>query len=336
MRKVALLGVGRMGNLHLQNMKKLQEDGVAQLVAVCDKEEEKLNNKNIPNTAQKFISLNELLAYNEFEYVINATNSSEHFLTSKMIIEQNKRVLIEKPVVVSDEQVEELKRLVSQKNVQLSTGYTEYYNSVSDALEKLIEENSFNYMDVFRVGINEERNDKKDIDVIQDLLIHDLAVISKFVDFSKISEISGSLSGFNAKSGFFDTACVFLRFKDNKFIRFIVDRKNIIKIRKTYIYSNELFAVQDYMDQSIEVYKKGNLTAFGEKIWYSDSREYVKMRYVNNPLYDEIKDFLVSDSGITKTSNLWYPLTKLTELIRVTLLNMSNEDNRSRQILRDK
>ena len=60
------------------------------------------------------------------------------------------------------------------------------------------------------------------------------------------------------------------------------------------------------------------MDAFGENIWYSQKYDTVQVRYANNPLLDEIKDFIlaVENKGQTRVSEKWFEVTELVEKIR--------------------
>jgi predicted dehydrogenase len=230
--------------------------------------------------------------------------------------------LIEKPVVVSIDEAQQLKEISERKKMLISPGFTEVYNSVTTGVKNYLKEDAgFEYIDFFRVGQKTIKNDTKDIDVIQDLMTHDLAVLSELIDISKVSTICGSLSSYNKNSNLYELSSVNLMFSSNSFARFLCDRNGTVKIREFSVSKENMYGKFDFMDQTAKIMKKGNIEAFGDNIWYSQNYNTVKVRYSNNPLMDEIKDFILSvgKQSETKVSQRWFQITSTIENIRESL-----------------
>lgn len=322
MLKIALIGLGNMGKLHLKNILKLESNKLCTLSCICDKNRELTDRISSEINVKGYYSAKNMLNGSEFDAAIVAVNSSEHLKVAKVLLNGCKPILIEKPVVISMSEAEELYKISQAKNVLVSPGYTEVYNSVTTGIENYLNEHKhFHYIDFYRIGQKSKRNDTKDIDVIQDLMTHDLAVVSQIIDLKTISTVGGNLSSYNEKSKMYDLANVSLSFDNGAIVRFLCDRGSSAKIRKFNISSDDIYGEFDFMDQTASIMKKGNIEAFGENIWYFQKYDAVKVRYANNPLYDEIKDFIlaVQNSKKTKVSENWFYITKTIESIRKTL-----------------
>lgn len=322
MLRMALIGLGNMGKLHLNNLIKLERDKVCTLSCVCDIDKVVTDKISKDTNIKRYCNVEDMINDNKFDAAIIAVTSSEHFKVAKLLINNNKPVLIEKPVVVSINEAEELKKMSFEKNVLVSAGYTEVYNSATTGIKEYFKgQNNFNYIDFYRIGQKSIRNDTKDIDVVQDLMTHDLAVMSQIVDIKRIKNIQGSLSSYNKNSGTYDFSNVSLVFNDGLIARFLCDRGSSVKIRKFNISNDEIYGEFDFMDQTANIRKRGNIEAFGENIWYSQKYDAVKVRYANNPLYDEIKDFVLAVQYCkeTKVSGKWFDITKTIECIREVL-----------------
>lgn len=324
MLKIVLIGLGNMGKLHLKNIKNLQNEGICKLVCVCDKD--KVITKKISTDLgiDGCYSVEEMLESIQFDVAIIAITSSEHFKVAKILIENNKPLLIEKPVVTTIEHAQELFELSNKKNILVSPGYTEVYNSVVNGIKSYFDKGqSLNYIDFYRIGQKSTRNDIKDIDTIQDLMTHDLAVLSQFINIDNIKNISGNTSSYNKKSNMYDLSNVNLYFENGLTARFLCDRESSVKIRKFNVSTEEMYAEFNYMDQTANIMTKGNINAFGNNIWYSQNYDAIKIRYSNNPLYDELKDFILSVQNQKETivSEQWFKITKTIEIIRNSVYN---------------
>lgn len=330
MLKICLVGLGNMGRLHLKNLMLLQNTGICKLSCVCDIKKELADDISAKYGVPGYYSTEAMLEKERFDAAIIATTTSSHIMIARQMIKNKIPVLVEKPVCKSMEEAEELKMLSENEGVLISPGFTEVYNSVVTGIkQKLSRDKDINYIDFFRIGQKAPRNDTKDIDVVHDLMIHDIAVLSYLIDIDSIAEISGYLSSYNKLSRQHDTSCVSMRTKSGNIIRFMCDRNGTIKIRKFTITMDDMFGEFDYMDQSANIYQKGRLDAFGDNVWYTQSCDAVKVRYSNNPLYDEISDFInaVINGKSTLVSDSWYKVTVITEKIRDVLYNRDKSDN---------
>lgn len=317
--RLALIGLGNMGGKHLKNIQQLESYGKCKLTCICDIDKEKIDKINEKLNVNSYYDVESMIEDNCFDAAIIAITSINHFDVAKLLIENTKPVLIEKPVTVTLEEADELYSLAKKNNVLISAGYTEVYNSVTDGFKECMQkDNNFNYIDFYRIGLYSKKNDKKDIDVIQDLLTHDLAVLSEVVDLDEVKDINGNAFNYNEVSGKYDSVNVTLLFKNGNIARFIMDRCSSIKERKFNISKKDMFGTFDYMDQTAYIREKGTIKAFGNNIWYSENYDTAQIRYSNNPLFEEIKDFLSAiESGTqTKVSKNWYKITKVVEMIR--------------------
>jgi Predicted dehydrogenases and related proteins len=293
--QLALIGLGNMGKLHLNNLIKLNLNKICKLGCICDIDKDLTDKISNRINVKGYYCVEDMIKDYKFDAAIISITSSEHFKVAKLLIEHDKPILIEKPVVISIDEAEELYRVSHEKNILVSPGYTEVYNSVTTGIKNYLKNcRNFNYIDFYRIGQKGKRNNTKDIDVIQDLMTHDLAVLSQIIDLNKIKSIQGNVSSYNDKSKKYDLSNVSLFFENRSIARFLCDRSSSVKIRKFNISNDEMYGEFDFMDQTANIMKKGSIDAFGKDIWYSKNYDAVKIRYSNNPLYDEIKDFILS------------------------------------------
>src|SRR5450756_2528185 len=111
--RVGLAGLGTIANvMHLPGLKSMEEMGKVELTAGCD-----INEPMARGTGAKFgiktiyISLDSMLANEEFDLLINLTRIPDHYGVTMTALNAGKHVYTQKPMATS---VEEATRLVDE------------------------------------------------------------------------------------------------------------------------------------------------------------------------------------------------------------------------------
>jgi predicted dehydrogenase len=171
--KVGVIGIGHLGNYHLQKYQKLEN---CEITAVADM---------IIDRARKAAEIYKCAAFSDYramlgqvEAVSIAVLTSEHYKVAKDFLAAGVDVLIEKPICATLVQADELIELAKKKNLILQVGFVERFNPAIMALENVIDTPMF--IESHRLHPFFERG--TDVDVILDLMIHDLDIILKFVN----------------------------------------------------------------------------------------------------------------------------------------------------------
>jgi len=171
--KVGVVGIGHLGNYHLQKYQKLES---CEIIAVTDM---------FPDRAQKAAELYKCSSFEDYRTMIGkvdavsiAVPTSDHCKVAKDFLAAGVDVLIEKPICATLEEADELISLAQKKKLILQVGFVERFNPAMMAVEKIIQKPLF--IESHRLHPFFERG--TDVDVILDLMIHDLDIIVKFVD----------------------------------------------------------------------------------------------------------------------------------------------------------
>lgn len=170
--KVILIGFGHLGKWHAQKASELE---VSQLVAVVDPDpttKEKLNQMGIK--CPLFSNLTEVNL--DFDCALVVTPTSFHFQICKELIQAGKHVFCEKPMTSSHEEALKIKNLVKENNVTFQVGHSERFHSIWERVRERGE---------FLAGsplfqLNRQAPFKgraTDVDVVQDLMIHDIDLV---------------------------------------------------------------------------------------------------------------------------------------------------------------
>ena len=171
--KVGVVGIGHLGNYHLQKYRKLES---CEIVAVADTSSER---------AQKAAQIYQCAAFSDYRKMIGSVDAvsitvptSGHYDVAGDFLAAGVDVLIEKPLCVMLAEADDLIGLAHEKKLILQVGFVERFNPAIMALENVIRKPLF--IESHRLHPFFERG--TDVDIILDLMIHDLDILVKFVD----------------------------------------------------------------------------------------------------------------------------------------------------------
>jgi predicted dehydrogenase len=171
--KIGVVGLGHLGNYHLQKYAKIDD---CEIVAVSDTLIERARKLADTYNCRAFTDHRDLLDI--VDAVSIAVPTGEHHKVARDFLAAAVDVLVEKPICATLEEADELIKLAGKKNLILQVGFVERFNPAIMALENVITKPLF--IEVHRLHPFFERG--TDVDVILDLMIHDLDIILKFVN----------------------------------------------------------------------------------------------------------------------------------------------------------
>jgi predicted dehydrogenase len=171
--RIGVVGVGHLGNYHLQKYQKFPN---VKIVGVSDL---------VPGRAAEAASVYSCEAFNDHADLIDlvdavsiAVPTASHYRVARDFLAAGVDVLLEKPTASTVAEARELNDLARAKELILQIGFVERFNPAIIALEKVIDCPLF--IEAHRLHPFFSRG--TDVDVILDLMIHDLDIILKFVD----------------------------------------------------------------------------------------------------------------------------------------------------------
>ncbi|HPK53329.1 MAG TPA: Gfo/Idh/MocA family oxidoreductase [Smithellaceae bacterium] len=171
--KIGVVGIGHLGNYHLQKYAKLEN---CEIIAVADTLEERTRKAADIYRCMAFSDHREMIG--RVDAVSIAVPTGEHYRVAKDFLAAGIDVLIEKPICSTLKEADELIGLARDKKLIIQVGFVERFNPAIIALEKVIQKPMF--IESHRLHPFFERG--TDVDVVLDLMIHDLDIILKFVD----------------------------------------------------------------------------------------------------------------------------------------------------------
>jgi predicted dehydrogenase len=240
--KVGIIGVGYLGTQHARILSYLEK---AELIGVADIDFKKAMVIGNRHGVKYYDNYENML--DEIDAGIVATPTSEHFAISMKLLEQGKSVLVEKPMTETVEQAEELVSAANKNGLILQIGHLERFNPAVEALENLISEPKF--IEVQRLGSFSARS--LDIDVVLDLMIHDLDIIMALIK-DEVKVIRSS--GIHVLSDKIDIANARLEFASGCIATLTASRVHQGKVRKLRIFEPTSYYSIDYIDQEVKVF----------------------------------------------------------------------------------
>jgi predicted dehydrogenase len=241
--KVAVIGVGHLGQHHVRLLASM--DGV-ELAGICDS-----NSARAQEIAAKF-GVRVVDDSREFlgrvDAVTVAVPTVAHLNTALPFLQAGVATLIEKPIASTVADADHLVEAADRGGAILATGHTERFNPAVAAALPVISEPRF--IEIHRLGTFPERS--LDIDVIFDLMIHDLDLLLSVVrsDVTAIEAV-----GVNVLTPKADIANARLRFASGCIANVTASRISRDRVRKARFFQNDAYVSIDYAAQELEVFR---------------------------------------------------------------------------------
>lgn len=243
--RVGVVGVGSIGKNHARVYAGLEQ---AEFTAILDTNPEQAAEIAQAYGAKVVGTMEEFLALVDAATV--ATPTAFHHETAMPLIRAGKHVLIEKPITASTAQAVELVEAAHAAGVVLQVGHIERFNPALSALEALLTQPKF--IEAHRLSPFPNRS--TDIDVVLDVMIHDLEVILHLVRSPLAHFDAVGVPILSPRAA--DIANVRLRFENGCVANITASRVSVEKMRKIRIFQPDTYISLDYQDQSGQIFRK--------------------------------------------------------------------------------
>ncbi len=237
--KTAVIGVGSLGQHHARNFAELSNEGKGEFIGVCDSNEENARTIAEKNDCEYFTDWRELL--DKVDAVSIVTPTETHSEIACEFLEKGVHVLVEKPFAKTLEEADKMIASAQKTGAKLMVGHLERYNPAMVALRPHITKPL--YFEIHRVSPFPNRS--LDVDVVLDVMIHDLDAIQWLVGENiEVSEIRAV--GIPVISDKVDAANARIEFENGAVANITASRIGTEKIRKTRFYQTNSYVVLDY------------------------------------------------------------------------------------------
>lgn len=244
--RCAVIGVGYLGRFHAQKYKLLSN---AELVGVCD--------VNI-DTCNKVATELNVAAYNNYHDLVGkvdavsiAATTSAHYSIAKDFLAKGVHCLIEKPITRTYQEAQELISVAQGSGAKLQVGHLERFNEARMALEPHLDKPL--YVDSQRLAPFNPRG--TDVNVILDLMIHDIDIIQDMVK-SPVARIDAQ--GAPVLSSEIDIANARITFTNGCVANVTASRISFKTERKTRIFQPKSYISIDYQNKKFAILAKGD------------------------------------------------------------------------------
>jgi predicted dehydrogenase len=241
--RLAVVGVGHLGRHHARVAASLA--GV-RVVGICDH-----HPGRAAEIAREFslpiLSDLETVAA-EAEAVIVATPTVTHAEIAGFFLDRGLHVLVEKPIAATVAEADNLLGRARRAARVLQVGHVERYNPAIEAALRLSE--SPRFVEVHRLGVFTARS--LDVDVVLDLMIHDLQIVSTLVG-RPVREIRAA--GVAVLTGKLDIANARLAFEGGCVANLTASRVSAEKVRKCRVFAPSIYVSVDMQAQSVSAYR---------------------------------------------------------------------------------
>jgi predicted dehydrogenase len=242
--RAAVIGVGYLGRFHAQ--KYAQAQG-CELVAVCDGRQEAREKVAAEVGTQPVADYRELVG--KVDAVSVVTPTPAHFPITRDFLAAGAHVLVEKPITETPAEARQLIELAARGKRILQVGHLERFNAAILAAEPHLKTPRF--VECHRLAPYRERG--TDVNVVLDLMIHDIDIVQTIVG-SPITSIDAV--GTPVFSDEIDIANARLRFANGCVANATASRVSLKTERKLRIFEDEAYLSLDLQQKILTVIRK--------------------------------------------------------------------------------
>jgi predicted dehydrogenase len=244
--------VGVFGRNHARVYHELEQQGEpVRLVGVVDPNLDRADAVGREFGCRAFGSVEQMLTtHSEVRAASVAAPTVHHLEVARALMEAGVDVLIEKPLAASLAEADELVQLAATHKRVAQAGHLERFNPAVRATIPLLTQPMF--FEVHRLSVFTPRS--LDVDVVLDLMIHDLDIVLSFVN-SPVKEVRAV--GLPILSSKVDIANVRLEFESGCVANFTASRVSTERVRKLRFFQPRQYVSVDYGRQEVLVFTVG-------------------------------------------------------------------------------
>jgi predicted dehydrogenase len=273
--RVGVIGVGYLGKFHAE---KYAASAKAQLVAVVDSDDTRAQEIGASVGAQPLSDYRAL--FGRVQCVSIAVPTRFHYQVARDCIDAGLDVLVEKPLTADIDEARELVAAAAKKNLILQVGHLERFNPAIRQLEGVVKDPKF--VECHRLAPFIERG--TDVNVVLDLMIHDIDVIASLVRSPVVRVEAVGVPVLTDKP---DIANARINFANGCIANVTASRVSLKRERKIRFFQSDAYISIDYDQRRAQIYHKPAPGAG----WLDIRAENIEIKD-GDALADEIDSFL--------------------------------------------
>lgn len=283
--RVSILGIGSMGKNHLRVLSMLKGVTVVKIFDFNEKELKLLSQQyDLPYT------LNIGDALENVDAVIIVTPTSTHFDYFKLCVGKVTNIFIEKPLAETYAKAQEIKTLANENGMFVQCGFIERFNPVIIELKKILKTSKVINADFFRT--NKLSSRITDVDVILDLMIHD-------IDLALY--LNGPIHKIQAygrkENGLISFASAFFKHHNGSLTRIIASRMTEKKMRSIQVTTEDAYIDAELVRKELHVHKQSTTTIDTDNSYIVSSLEQQIKVMPQEALLVELQAFISRCNG---------------------------------------
>jgi len=284
-----VIGVGHLGRQHARIHSQLASEGRSTFVSVCDLSETTAT--AIANEREVSWTTDWRTLIGKVEAVSLSVPTEVHCEIACGLLETGIHVLVEKPISRTLDEADRMIDAAKRGNAILQVGHLERFNPALVALRPQVQNPV--YFEIHRVGEFTARS--LDIDVVLDLMIHDLDIVQWLVG-EEIEVIDLHAVGIPILTNKVDAANARLEFASGAVANITASRVGTEKIRKMRFFQPHDYVAVDYTTNRATISSLAPPSATGT--WPGVHTKALEVRDVE-PLRAEIEAFFDAAEGMT-------------------------------------
>ncbi len=243
--RVAVIGVGYLGKFHAEKYAGLPQ---VELVGVVDTDRGRVDEISLKHGVKGYTDYHDIL--DKVDAVSIAVPTVCHFEVARDFLLHGVSILLEKPITSTLDEAEELIRLARENNAVLQVGHIERFNPVIVALKDLITEPRF--IESIRIAPFKPRG--TDVNVVIDLMIHDIDIIQNIVrsPIRMINSIGAPV--FTPEE---DIANARIEFENGCVANVTASRISLKSERRMRVFQPDAYLTCDFQHKKVAVFRKG-------------------------------------------------------------------------------
>ena len=255
MLNACLIGYGYWGSKLARNFQNSEDFN---LVSIADIKKKNLNfaKKNY-QLIQTYKNYKEAIKSNDIDLVIISSPTITHYKIAYYALQNDKHVLVEKPLSLSLKEVKKLNKIAKKKRKMIFVDYPFLFSGAINFIKKIIKTNK--YGKILEIeSFREQAPVRNDVNVIWDLGTHDVSILTYLLKKQpyKIKTIKQK----NIKGNYHDTAYINLKYRKN--LNVLIKNSWIsptkIRLIKIKFQKATLYCDENESLYKIKIYKKSS------------------------------------------------------------------------------
>ncbi len=242
--RAAVVGVGYLGRFHAQKFAALPD---VELVGVVDTDAARAAAVAAECGTRGYTGLRDVLGRVDAVSIVVPTD--KHYEVARACLEAGAHILLEKPVTQTVAEAEALIRLARERGRVFQVGHLERFNPAMLAAQGLLSDPLF--IESHRLAPFKPRG--TDVDVVLDLMIHDIDIIMTMVG-SELTDIRST--GFPVLTDEVDIVHARLEFASGCIANVTASRVSQGAMRKIRVFQHDAYLSIDYHTRKITVVRR--------------------------------------------------------------------------------